>query len=83
MIDAQYFDEEPADAGVEDGAVQEMARRQLGFSLVVAFALLAVAGLVAVRGSHEETIAAMAAPHRIAGVQAPQMVTPAVAMNKE
>ena len=76
MIDAQYFDEEPADSVSADSAVREMARRQFGLSLVVAFALLAVAGLIAVRAPREETIAVKAAPHRIVGVQAPQMVKP-------
>jgi hypothetical protein len=74
VIDADYFDEVPADAAVVDSAVQEMARRQFGVSLVVGLMFLAVAGLVAVRAPHDETIAAQAAPHRIAGVQAPQFV---------
>jgi hypothetical protein len=58
VIDADYFDEVPADAAVVDSAVQEMARRQFGVSLVVGLMFLAV-----------ET-----APNRIAGVQAPQFV---------
>jgi hypothetical protein len=74
MIDAEYFDEEPADAAVVDSAVQEMARRQFGVSLVVGLMFLAVAGLVAVRAPHDETIAVQSPPHRIAGVQAPQFV---------
>ena len=74
MIDAEYFDEEPADAAVVDSAVQNMARRQFGVSLVVGLMFLAVAGLIAVRAPHDETIAVQAAPHRIVGVQAPQMV---------
>ena len=72
MIDAEYFDEEPADAAGVDSAVQDMARRQFGISLVVGLMFLAVAGLIAV--PREETIAVQAAPHRMVGVQAPQMV---------
>jgi hypothetical protein len=74
VIDADYFDEVPADAAVVDSAVQEMARRQFGVSLVVGLMFLAVAGLVAVRAPHDETIAVQTAPNRIAGVQAPQFV---------
>jgi hypothetical protein len=74
MIDAEYFDEEPADAAGVDSAVQDMARRQFGISLAVGLMFLAVAGLIAVRAPREETIAVQAAPHRMVGVQAPQMV---------
>ena len=74
MIDAEYFDEESAEASAVDSAVQDMARRQFGVSLVVGLMFLAVAGLIAVRAPHGETMAAQPAPHRIAGVQAPQFV---------
>jgi hypothetical protein len=85
MTNAPYFDEEAHDAATDDGEVRAMAHRQFGISLVVAFALLVVAGLMAVRAPHDEASVAMAAPHKIAGVQAPQMVgaQPVLAMNKE
>ena len=85
MTNAAYFDEEASDAGTDDAEVRSMAHRQFGISLVVAFALLALAGLIAVRAPHDEANLGTAAPHRIAGVQAPQMVgaQPVVAMNKQ
>jgi hypothetical protein len=83
MNDVRYFDEEPVDAASVDGAVGAMARRQLGVSLVVAFALLAAACLIAVRAPHGQNSAAISV-HRIAGVQPAQMVgAPALAMDKQ
>lgn len=76
MTNARYFDEGAeeagSDAGAADYAVRAMARRQFGVSLVVGFALLAVAGLIAVqspRGASTQT----AARHRIVMPQAPQV----------
>jgi hypothetical protein len=73
MTNAPYFDEDTLEAGIADGEVRAMAHRQFGISLVVAFALLAVAGLIAVRAPREETIAATSVHHKI--VEAPQFVT--------
>jgi|HubBroStandDraft_5_1064220.scaffolds.fasta_scaffold907626_1 hypothetical protein len=72
MTNARYFDEDVSDAGLVDSAVQDMARRQLGFSLVVAFALLAGAGLLAVRGGPAGFIEA-SAPHKIIRIEAPRV----------
>jgi hypothetical protein len=74
MTNARYFDEDEdaLDAGLADSAVQDMARRQFGFSLAVAFALLVAAGLAAVKGVHVEP-AQMTAQHRIIRVEAPRM----------
>ena len=85
MTNAPYFDEDALEASTADGEVRAMAQRQFGISLIVAFALLAVAGMMAVRAPHDEATVATAAPHRIAGVQAPQMVAaqPVLAMNQQ
>ena len=72
MSDAWYFDEDYRETSLADSAVQAMARRQFGISLVVAFALLAAAALTAVRASHE-TSAEMAVPHKVVQVDAPRM----------
>jgi hypothetical protein len=52
--------------------VQDMARRQFGFSLAVALALLAAAGMAAVKGVHVGP-AQMTAQHRIIRVEAPRV----------
>jgi hypothetical protein len=83
MANAPYFDEDTLEAGIADGEVRAMAHRQFGISLVVAFALLAVAGLIAVRAPHDQATAEMVVRHKI--VEAPQFVAarPVVqAMNK-
>ena len=72
MTNARYFDEDTPDEGLADGAVQDMARRQFGFSLAVAFALLAAAGLATVKGVHVEPTQ-MTAQHRIIRVEAPRV----------
>ena len=72
MTNTRYFDEDTADEGLADGAVQDMARRQFGFSLAVAFALLVAAGLATVKGVHVEP-AQMTAQHKIIRVEAPRM----------
>jgi hypothetical protein len=79
MTDAGYFDEDAREAALDDDVVQEMARRQFGISLVVAFALLAVAGVATVKGIHAAP-AEMTAHHRIIHVEAPQteMAQPSV-----
>jgi hypothetical protein len=78
MSNVQYFDEETGyfdeeAAGVDD-AVQAMARRQFGVSLVVAFALLAIAGLAAAQAPRNAPAQQMAARHKIIRVEAPQFV---------
>jgi hypothetical protein len=70
MKNAPYFDEDTLEAGIADGEVRAMAHRQFGISLVVAFALLAVAGLIATRAPRAETTADTTVHHKI--VQAPQ-----------
>jgi hypothetical protein len=72
MTDARYFDEDALDASLADNDVQDMARRQFGFSLAVAFALLVAAGLAAVKGVHVEP-AQMTAQHKIIRVEAPRL----------
>jgi hypothetical protein len=69
MSDGRYFDDENADAGVADRAVNVMARRQFGISLIVGLALLAAAGLMAV-GARHETPVGMVARHPIVGAAA-------------
>jgi Tfp pilus assembly protein PilX len=69
MSDGRYFDDENADADVADRAVNVMARRQFGISLIVALALLAAAGLMAV-GVRHETPVGMAARHPLVGAAA-------------
>jgi hypothetical protein len=71
MTSDQYFDEDPIEAGIADSDVRSMARRQFGISLVVGFALLAVAGLIAVRATPGAPVE-MAARHRIIKIEAPQ-----------
>jgi hypothetical protein len=80
MTNAHYFDEDPLVENAVDGAVQDMARRQFGMSLAVGFALLAVAGVTVLRGSHEAPMQATA-QHRIIRIEAPQtqMAEPALA----
>ncbi|WP_158817660.1 hypothetical protein [Methylocapsa sp. S129] len=71
MTNGRYFDGDHVDVALTDGAVNVMARRQFGISLIVAFALLAAAGLIALR-IHHETAAGMAArPHNV-GAEAPR-----------
>ena len=69
MSDGRCFDDENADAGVADRAVNVMARRQFGISLIVALVLLAAAGLMAV-GVRHETPVGMAARHPLVGAAA-------------
>ena len=72
MTNARYFDEDALDAGSADKAVQDMARRQFGFSLAVAFALLAAAGMAAVKGVHVDA-PQVTAQHRIIRIEAPRV----------
>jgi hypothetical protein len=74
MRDAHYFDEDAVIEGEADDAVHEMARRQFGMSLAVGLALLAGAGLMAVRVGPQAPANSveMAARHRIIRVEAPQ-----------
>jgi len=72
MTDARYFDEDALDVVSADSAVRDMARRQFGVSLVVAFALLVAAGLASVKGIHVAP-AEMTAQHKIIRVEAPRM----------
>jgi hypothetical protein len=65
MTNAHYFDEDPVVEGEADAAVQDMARRQFGISLVVGFAMLAVAGLAVMRASHEAPVQTVQQHHRI------------------
>jgi hypothetical protein len=58
------------DDEMADGSVQLMAQRQFVVSLVVAFALLAAAGLKMAMGSHENS-AGMAARPQIMDAQTP------------
>jgi len=64
MSDAPFFDEDALIESEADEAVHEMARRQFGVSLAVGFALLAIAGLMAVETTHR-TSTEMVARHRI------------------
>ena len=79
MTNAHYFDEDALVESEVDEVVQNMARRQLAMSLVVGFALLAVAGLTVMRGGHEAATQTVA-QHRIIRVEAPQtqMAEPAL-----
>jgi hypothetical protein len=70
MTNAPYFDEEPLDAAADDGEVRAMAHRQFGISLVVAFALLAAAGLIAVKSPRGAPLE-MTARHQISRPEAP------------
>lgn len=72
MTKVRYFDEDAFDAGMADGAVQALARRQFCVSLAVAFALLAAAGLMIVRERHQTPVE-MAALHKIMRAEAPRM----------
>jgi hypothetical protein len=69
MSEARYFDEDVIDAGAVDAAVRDMARRQFTASLVVAFALLAAASLMAIWGAHSGPVEA-STPHRIVKIEA-------------
>jgi hypothetical protein len=73
MTNAPYFDfdEEAFDAAADDGEVRAMAHRQFGISLVVALALLATAGLIAMNSPHGAPFE-MTARHQISRPQAPQ-----------
>lgn len=73
MKNAPYFDEDPLMEGEADRAVQEMARRQFGVSLFVAFVLLAVAGLTVMKTTHIAPLEPIetAAHHRMAPAQEP------------
>lgn len=54
MTEDRIFDGGECDAGLAD--MQAMARRQFSVSLVVAFALLAVAGVTMVSAPHEASL---------------------------
>jgi hypothetical protein len=71
MRDGRYFDGDGADAARTDGAINVMARRQFGISLIVAFALLAAAGLMAAGIGHEKA-AGMAARRHNVGTATPR-----------
>jgi hypothetical protein len=75
MTNAHYFDENPLIEGEADAVVRDMARRQFGVSLVVGFALLAVAGLTVLRTNHDAPVQTAQQHHRIIRVQPPQMQT--------
>jgi hypothetical protein len=53
MKAVRYFDDRPLGIGLAPSAIQAMARRQFNISLVVAAAVLAVAGLRTVSRLHE------------------------------
>jgi hypothetical protein len=72
MTEGGYFDEDAFDAGLADGAVQAMARRQLSVSLAVALAMLAAAGLALV-GEHRTAPIGMAAQQRIMRAEPPRL----------
>jgi hypothetical protein len=80
MTNARYFDEDAPESGLADSAVQDMAHRQFGFSLAVAFALLAAAGLAAINGVHVAP-AQMTAQHRIIKIEAPRVEMAQPALN--
>jgi len=69
MSGIRYFGGERAERSVADSAVNVMARRQLGISLIVALALSALAGLMAF-GVRHETALGVAARHRLVGAAA-------------
>jgi len=54
------------DEEIADGSAQLMAQRQLAVSLVVAFALLAAAGLRMATGPHENSLGMAARPQVMA-----------------
>jgi hypothetical protein len=83
MTEAPFFDDDVIETPTADGPVRAMARRQFGISLVVGFALLAVAGIVAMQSAHQ-TPAEVASRHRIIRVEAPQLAaTPSSLVAKE
>ncbi|MGD0723257.1 MAG: hypothetical protein ABR970_19655 [Roseiarcus sp.] len=53
MTRGREFDEAAPGDSQSDEAVQTMARRQFGVSLAVAFAFLAIAGLMLARPTHD------------------------------
>ena len=71
MSNDRYFDDARTDRDNIDGAVNLMARRQFAISLIVAFALLAAAGLTAA-GARHETPAGMVARHHGLGAAPPR-----------
>jgi hypothetical protein len=72
MTNAHYFDEDPVVESEADAVVQNMARRQLGVSLVVGFVLLAVAGLTVMRTTHDVSVQTVQQHHRIVQPQPAQ-----------
>jgi len=72
MTEGGYFDEDAFDAGLADGAVQAMARRQLSVSLAVALAMLAAAGLALVGERHTAPVET-AARHNIIRAEPPRL----------
>jgi hypothetical protein len=80
MTEARYFDEDEREVGLADDAVQIMARRQFAVSLVVAFALLAAAGLAVANGFHAAPYE-VAARHKIIRIEAPRIEIAQPALN--
>jgi hypothetical protein len=83
MSDARYFDEDAYDAPVSDSDVQAMARRQFGISLVVGFALMVAACLMAVttlRAAPASSVE-MTAHHKIIRIDAPRIEVAQPAQN--
>jgi hypothetical protein len=72
MTEGGYFDEDAFDAGLADGAVQAMARRQFSVSLAVALAMLAAAGLALVGERHTAPVET-AARHNIIRAEPPRL----------
>jgi hypothetical protein len=75
MSDARYFDEDAYEVPASDQDVQAMARRQFGISLVVGFALMAAACLMAVTTLRAAPAASveMTAHHKIIRIDAPRI----------
>lgn len=69
MSERGYLDDERTDAGMAESGAYVMARRQFAISLTVAFALLALAALMAI-GDRHETAAGMAPRRPVVGTAA-------------
>jgi hypothetical protein len=72
MTDARYFDEDASDAGLVDSDERDMARRQFGVSLVVAFALMAVAAVTAMENIRKAPVE-RTVRHKIIRIEAPRI----------
>ena len=70
MENGAQFDDETV--GLSEAGIREMARRQLGASLAVAFVIALGAGFLALAPAPRDV--ATLAPHKVASVQQPQFV---------